>query len=149
MKTGIERMRDYQDELYALLPPSAQTLVDVLGMNAALSLIERFGGLDYHVPKSLHADSAKRLAEVIGVSATKAFIHHYGGERVYINRCDSLRIYLRNQAFFEAVIRKIEAGMSQTAAIHELAPEFGFSERHAYNIIKECSEKPTPAPSLF
>lgn len=141
MKTSIERMREHKDELYELMPPSAQTLVDVLGMNAALSLIERFGGLDYHVPKSLHADSAKRLAEVIGVSATKAFIHHYGGERVYINRCDSLRVYLRNQAFFSAMLAKMEAGMSQTAAIHELAPVFNFSERHAYNIIKECSEK--------
>lgn len=135
-KTSMQMMKTHENSLYELMPESIQHLVDVIGMSATLALIEAFGGLDYHMPKSMQTDNARRLISVVGRSATAKLIHAYGGERVYINRCESLRLMLRNQAFFHAVLSKMEAGMSQTRAIQETAPVFDITERYAYEIVK-------------
>lgn len=147
-KTSIEMMKTHQHRLYQMMPKSIQELVDLIGMDETLRLIEAFGGLDYQIPKSMQANNAKRLLSVIGQVATAKLIQTYGGERVYINRCESLRLELRNQAFFYAVLAKMETGVSQTRAIQEVAPVFDISERYAYDIIKKQSIQ-DPMDDLF
>ncbi len=145
-KTSMQMMKTHENSLYELMPESIQHLVDVIGMSATLALIEAFGGLDYHMPKSMQADNARRLINVVGRLATAKLIHTYGGERVYINRCESLRLMLRNQAFFNAVLSKMEMGMSQTRAIQEIAPMFDITERYAYELLKQ---QQTPEPKYL
>lgn len=149
MKTDLKRMMTANHDLLdELLPPTAKDICGLIGLELFVKLTENFGGLDFYVPTDPKADNAKRLMEVIGRTASLQLMQVYGGAFLYINACTELRRVLRNQAFFEALITKMEKeDISQTRAIQELAPVFGFTERHAYSILK--SESVAKPLSLF
>lgn len=140
-KIDIQQMaRINHTELLTHLPKTLVQMAQVIGVESTLKVIEHFGGLSYAMPTGLQSENAKSLIKVIGIEATKTLIHHFGGENVYISTCQALRIVMRNQAFIEAVIVKMETGTSQYKAIQEVAPVFGITERLAYHILKNMAD---------
>lgn len=50
----------------------------------------------------------------------------------------------RNRKFCELIAQAVATGMSQTQAVQGLAYEFGFSERHAYDVLKQADTLSKP-----
>lgn len=123
-------------EFRELLPQAVLELVDVIGYEASIKLVQTFGGLDIHVPVGkLESGNLARLNETIGELAAAALMSVYGGARLYIPKCDAALIALRNQRFCQAVEAAVAMGESKKAAIQTLAIEFGITERWGYDIL--------------
>jgi hypothetical protein len=70
------------------LPASAQRLVDLIGYDAAVTLIEMYGGTRIYIPKTPNG----RLIELVGEEAAAALSRAFGGDPdVRIPLCPRLR----------------------------------------------------------
>lgn len=123
------------EDLQSLLPAIVWDIAELIGMPNALILCENIGGLDFDVPVSEVSRNAEWLVSLIGQVATIALIERFAGERIYIPRCCDYMVAIRNQSFIDVLHRHMETGMSQKQAIQQLAPQFGFTERWAYEIL--------------
>lgn len=136
-------------EFRGLLPQAVLELVDVIGYEASIKLVQTFGGLDVHVPVGrLESGNLARLNETIGELAAEALMAVYGGARLYVPKCDAALIALRNQRFCQAVEEAVSLGESKKAAIQALAVEFGITERWGYDILARAKAA-TAQQSLF
>jgi len=66
-------------------PASVSDLVEWIGLDAALLLIEEYGGTRFWVPNGLagnHRTVHERLEALIGKDATATLIRYYGGDKV-------------------------------------------------------------------
>lgn len=123
------------EDLQALLPAIVLEIAELIGLPNALILCEKLGGLDFDVPVHEKARHADLLVGLVGKTATIAMIERFAGERIYIPRCHDYMIAIRNQSFIDAVHGMMEKGVKQKQAIQQLAPQFGFTERWAYEIL--------------
>lgn len=123
------------EDLQALLPAIVIEIAELIGLPNALTLCEKLGGLDFDVPVHETARHAEWLVSLVGKTATIAMIERFAGERIYIPRCHDYMIAIRNQSFIDAVHGMMEKGVKQKQAIQQLAPQFGFTERWAYEIL--------------
>lgn len=146
MKLDINTIND-TEKIMALLPPQIQEFVLVIGLSATLTLVNRFGGLSFEVPHGIDGKNGQWLVRELGFDVACAFVKQYQGSRVYINNCDALRGYLRNVALVDVILAKMETGIAQHRAIQETAPEFGISERRAYEILRQMTD--SKQPDLF
>lgn len=121
-----------------LLPDTVIDIIEVIGYEATRRLIENLGGNDFEIPhgKTLSA-RRRRLIDAIGNEAAHELMDVYGGASVYIPRCTAALTALRNQQFRTAVAMEMDLGSSQVMAIQKLAPVYGFTERWAYEILRE------------
>ena len=103
------------------LPDSVQYLASVIGLEAALRVVEERGGITLCVP--LNPGRDHWLADLIGWPALQALSAHYGGEEVEIPRCKQA---LRNARALEC----FNTGMSEA----ETARALGMTERSIRNI---------------
>lgn len=129
----LQVMQAHRERIYGLLPTSAQRICDVIGLDATLCLIDKFGGTELYIPYSITQSHA--LVQVVGLDNADLLVRTFGGYRMYISLCENLRLVLRNQAIFNAVLQKMELGERQSRAICATACEFGITERTVYNII--------------
>lgn len=139
MKVDIHTMT-HTDTVTDMLPEQIKELVCLIGLTATLTLVDKFGGLSFEVPHSADTKNGKWLVRELGADVAQVLIDHYHGDKVYINNCDALRVYLRNRALVGAILACMETGTSQHRAIQETAPVFGITERRAYDILKEMTE---------
>lgn len=123
------------EDLQALLPATVIEIAELIGLPNALILCEHLGGLEFLVPVDKTQQNAQLLVSLIGKTATMAIIEHFSGGRIYIPRCHDYMIAIRNQSFVDAVHGMMEKGVKQKQAIQQLAPQFGFTERWAYEIL--------------
>lgn len=137
-------MKANAKQLQSLMPETVQTMASLIGIEQAMILVEALAGLDYLMPKTLETNTGKQLVSLVGQEATKRLIAHFGGSYVYIPFCTALRRALFNQAFFNAVMAKMESGVSQYQAVRETTHQFGIAERTGYVILKKFSQKQKP-----
>lgn len=143
------------DELLALLPEVIVQCVHLIGVEQALLLVDKFGGTELYMPTLTQSYHEQRLIDTIGETSASKLVKFFAGERVYIPRCDKLLRQARNRKFLDCVAQATDNNMSQTRAIKVFAYEFGFSERYAYEVLKNAgmlNEKPeqqTNQLSLF
>lgn len=78
-----------------LLPKQLQQLINVLGQDAALHLVEHRGGVPLIVPKRVSTDHA--LCELLGPQAFAALVNEYGGIRIELPKNDAVLQQLRHQ----------------------------------------------------
>lgn len=140
MKVDIHAMQAQEtDKILAMLPTQIVELIELVGFDNAMTLVNKFGGLSFEMPHSTNTANGQRLVCELGAEVAQVLIDRYKGEKVYINNCDALRVYLHNVAFIDAVMSIMETGVSQYQAIQEIAPAFGITERRAYDILKEMT----------
>lgn len=150
MKLDIYAMHSQNTEqILAMLPEQIVELSELIGLDNTLRLVDKFGGLSFEMPHSTNTKNGAWLVRELGSDIACVLIDRYKGETLYINNCDALRIYLRNVAFVNAVLGKMETGVAQYRAIQETAPAFGITERWAYDILKQMTTPKSSQLNLF
>lgn len=133
-----------------LLPDIVNNISALIGYRSALKLIQAIGGIDLVVPTGeLKSGTAALLISAVGESDALKLMETYGGERMYIPRCHAAMIQLRNQEFCQQVAKMVAAGDTQKAAIHLYAPQYGFTERWAYVVLRAENKRADTQLSLF
>jgi hypothetical protein len=118
-----------------LLPGRVADLVEVIGLKAALVIVELRGGIRLTVPKKATPDHW--LVEHIGQEALTALSKVYGGETIEIDRCAAAI-----RAVFETrIVREHDSGASNS----ELALRYGYTERGIRKLRRRVQGR---APSL-
>lgn len=112
------------------LPESIQEMIDVIGLQATLLIVEERGGIRLCVPTKVKSDNW--LTQLIGTEAMIKLVDYYSGEEIDIARCASAIKAAQDQKIFE----KLKAGVSQA----KLAREFGYTERGIRKLKKRLEE---------
>lgn len=112
------------------LPHSAAEIVDVVGVEAALRLVEAWGGVRLYVPQQMPEDHL--LVSTLGRSEADTLAERYGGETIQIPRCLHALRAVRNS--------RIRAERHGGASPALLALRYGLTERQVYAIIAAADE---------
>ncbi|MEX0732863.1 MAG: Mor transcription activator family protein [Aquisalimonadaceae bacterium] len=120
------------------LPARIAEIAEVVGMSAALELVQGWGGLRVYVPEQLQSDHP--LARALGVSAARALAARYGREKIDVPRCVAAVRAARD----ECIRRDHAAGVSA----RQLAITYQLTERAIWKILARHAE-PNPTGDLF
>lgn len=121
-----------KDAPLSALPESLRELVDLIGLPAALKLVERWGGITaVYVPKDMAP--GHELARVLGMEAARKLSEVYGG--------DCLRNIPRCVGGLRAVRdRQVVRLRSEGLAPRDIAPLVGLTERWVWEILNRAGE---------
>jgi hypothetical protein len=110
------------------LPASARELVQAVGLQATLEIVERWGGVGLWIPVDLKPDGAptRRLADAIGARAAKRLHAVYRGSLIAVPKCDRALRVLRDE--------EIRTRRAEGITVPSLAREYRLTERQIYNI---------------
>ncbi|WP_052190895.1 Mor transcription activator family protein [Chitinibacter sp. ZOR0017] len=135
-----------------LLPSSVQELVRVIGLTAALKLVELHGGTSILIPqgkKRAGQIAYEALAEIIGYKEMALLAEHYRGDDVlYIPSCKAAVRAVRNRLIrsdFDAYTGEESANR----AVMKLARDHHLSDRRVWEILKEVDLVRVEQVSLF
>lgn len=118
--------------VYALLPESLKDIVDLIGIEHTIALINVHGGTHVYIPHHLHAPANFPIAQLIGQDAFRVLTLRWGGDHLQIPKADALARLIRNMQ------------IQQLAATHtrkELAIQYNMTER----AIRDILTQPVPA----
>ncbi|MCS4503874.1 hypothetical protein NYO91_07260 [Arhodomonas aquaeolei] len=107
------------------LPHTLTEVVETIGMDTTLQLVESLGGVRVYVPENMRPDHV--LVRVIGHRAAWRMAERFGGEPLVLPRCAASLRAERN-----ARIRRERAGGATPA---QLALRYGLTERQVYAIL--------------
>lgn len=117
------------------LPKSVQELVELIGIDAALAIVQERGGIRLCVPRQAREDHW--LVPLIGLDALRALVAHYDGEEIDVPRCasalraarerqiaaelehDSVARVARRHAYTERGIRKLRRRLEERGDIED------------------------------
>lgn len=130
-----------REAVYRLLPDKAKEIAFLIGLEAALVLIEEFRGQDVRFCCGKHKAGHEFFGDVvllIGLEAAMKLHVQWPNESIYIPSCrDALR-YLRNKEI-AAAYDEMTRTMSARKAINRLAKQYDMScrniERHVLNTV--------------
>lgn len=121
------------------LPASLREVVDIIGMQAALKLVEHFGGVALYVPAEITPDH--RITQAIGERAATLLWEHYRGDTIDIPRCHA--------ALREARNAELRARREAGATVSELAIDYGLTMRAVWYILAADDAAQSPQISLL
>lgn len=133
-------MSQNAQKLEHLMPPTIAQIGALVGLDNAMKMVQYFGGLDINIPLTQAGAVYDDLVYVFGKSNAHKIWQFYKGERIYINRCESLKKLVKEQAFLNELLKLMETGVKRTQAIKQLALVFDFSERHGYEILRRSND---------
>lgn len=124
----FEHIEDY-------LPETVKGIVEVIGLQATEKLIKAFGGTTFHFSNnSLYFN---RLKELLGLDIALKLQSYIGVGDVYIPRCDTALIMLRNQQIYIDFCRLTdEEKLTGRLAMLKLCPKYGMSDRIIWDIVR-------------
>lgn len=107
------------------LPALIEQLEEIIGLSAALKLVEAYGGLVCYVPSNVQPGHA--LVELLGLDAAAALSARFGRDAIVIPKCAALvRAKRDNQ------IRQL---YQDGKSVSTLARTYALTERHVYRIL--------------
>lgn len=118
------------------LPQSVVDLIELLGYEAAMRLVDAFGGLEIEVPMGRATANPERgsltarLIEVLGATLAARFMHTYGGEPYYVAKC--------MQAIRDDRDRSIQADYDAGVRVPDIARKYMISERWVWVVLKRA-----------
>jgi hypothetical protein len=110
---------------------SAQQIVDAIGLDAAMTVIARWGGTTINIPR---AEPGPMLVQVLGVDVARLLCASLGPGALPVPRALA---WLTAQRDREIALRAA-AGETRPA----LAQRFGVSERRVYQILAAAQKEP-------
>lgn len=110
------------------LPILIQDISEVIGIKAALKIVEYYQGGRLHVPRKVSPDHV--LVKLIGMQKAESFIHVYQANALDIPKCDAAIRELRNRIIFKS--KKTQS---------ELAKAWSLTTRQIRNIKKVMSAR--------
>ena len=126
------------EEMVDLFPPIFIEMVDCIGLDNALAVVNQFGGTDFAMPRGLsESKRGQKFIDCLGHDVAMRFMGVFGGGRLYIPRCDDALREVRNPKFCKVIDDAIRAGHSKTNAVQSYAYEFGLGERNAYKVLNK------------
>lgn len=127
------------------LPPQMARILELIGWDATLRLINSYGGTHILPTRCARrndsSSSNAQLAMLIGEDAYNKLAAEYDGTRVYCAKCDDAMRKIRNME-----ISKRYVGGESAAA---LAIEYRLSERQIWFILKDQATLRVDQPDLF
>ena len=116
------------------LPQSVNEIVDLVGLPAAIALVNAYGGTTIKFPRQAGRGGKleRELIALLGTGAAHLLIRTYVGEAFTVARCCEHLREMRDRQLIE----DFEAGLSGNA----LARRYSMTQRNVYNILK----RPTP-----
>jgi len=111
------------------LPESLQEMVDVIGFDAVMKLVSKFGGTRIRIPakpRSVHRDHP--LSRVIGIDAARQLREFYDGEELCIPKIATALRAIRNR---EILRLHHEEGWPA----HRIARKYDLHEMTIYSIL--------------
>lgn len=124
-----------------LLPPTAQHLVKLIGLEPALLLVRHYGGRVIQPTRGLTDGSAARmaaLAECIGPTAADTLAAHYRNSPLSVPACVEAMAAARRQDIRAEFDRRTRAGESARSVVDSLAgPPPRFSSRYIWKLLGE------------
>lgn len=112
------------------LPQSAAEIVDVVGVEAALRLVEAWGGVRLYVPQQMPKDHL--LVSTLGREEADELAARYGGESIQVPRCLHALRAVRNTRM------RRERARGDSPAL--LALRYRLTERQVYSILANTAE---------
>lgn len=119
------------DEFIDRLPQSLQTIVRLTDLSTALTLVNKYGGQEFHVPTLKMVNDRHELAALIGFSNLKQLCQYYNGDTIYIPFAKDYAQFLRNE--------KIKQD-SKTLNNFQLAKKYNLSTRGIRKIKRKLKE---------
>lgn len=119
------------------LPVSVQNISQIIGLTAALALVNKFGGTEIRMPAMGQGSSSghyQGLVEAIGHEATCKLAENYSGDEIYIPNCTTTRRILRDIEIVRA-FDALTPDISSRKAISKLASEYHLSSRMVEKIV--------------
>jgi len=116
------------DTIRPLLPRRTAELADVVGLQAALKLVELRGGRRVWAPKKSREDHW--LVEHIGLDAFRKLCQHYGDTSLELDMCKGLKRAI--------VVAEYERGVP----VSKLAETYGCTERNIRRMTVAAIGKP-------
>lgn len=121
------------------LPALIEELREVIGLPAALALVEKWGGVTLFVPKN--PPEGHPLAQAIGIRAARKLSAHAGLEYLRIPRC-AARLRAARDA---ELLSDHAAGLSAA----KCARKYHLTERQVWRIFRAGPKAPSPQRDLF
>jgi hypothetical protein len=108
------------------LPPVAQQIATVSGVNAAVAFCRRFGGISVSIP--VHYSPGCLLCRELGERPARDIISLFGGRSLPVPRMEALMRKIRD----ENIRGDRASGMSHNA----LAARYGLTARTIYRVLR-------------
>ncbi len=125
----------------AHLPRTARDLIDLIGLPAALALIDLRGGQTLTIPKRKRAAGEALFEGIVGLvgqEAAEKIVGRYGGEYLTIPSCKRAALAVRDaelQARFDVLLAE---GLGARAVANRIAGEFGLDVSSVWRISKRA-----------
>ena len=123
----------------AHLPQSIQDLLPIIGVDAALALVNARGGIAITVP--LDPKPGHWMSAIIGYPELQALSANYGGEQIEVPRCHRALQAAREQQ----ILADVDAGHT----INSIALRHGYTRRGINKMRERHRNKPDNQPDLF
>ncbi|GAB4201929.1 MAG: hypothetical protein Tsb002_38620 [Wenzhouxiangellaceae bacterium] len=108
----------------ARLPECTRLLIDLIGLELTMKLLNHYGGRHLYIPKRIHSRTA--LLRVVPQSQAVRLSRFFGGETLDIPKVDTIKRQFRDLA--------IAAATAAGASRAELVTHYGLSRRQIGNI---------------
>lgn len=134
----FDTLREYAH----LLPETGRDLVDLIGLDATLSLVEAIGGTTFPVPHRKNPEGEKRhslLEKFCGEEQALDLCKRYGGTRLYIPNCKKALIRIRNICMIHEFVDRKKAGESANSIIADMAPRYRLADRNIWHIVNKTT----------
>ncbi|MCX7067318.1 MAG: hypothetical protein NTW85_06470 [Methylococcales bacterium] len=118
------------DDNYALLPKRTAELVQVVGFEAAMSLVRHYGGTHLNIPKK--AKPSNKLRAIISLEDLQSLCAYYGGTPLEIDLCANII----SQQKKLLIMADIKVGWSNAM----IARKFNTTERNVRRIKQKSRE---------
>lgn len=134
---------------FVLLPPSAQELACSIGMPAALTMMNYYGGLTLRIPHGITPQGRAMLADIgkhIGESCAQALARKYAGTDLYIPNCKGAMQRARDAALLEDRKKLAASGLSERQIVQCLTIRYHLAERTIWRTLKRPAPPEPPPP---
>jgi len=118
------------DNITKHLTIRAKELANVIGLEAALILVEKHGRTAIWVPKKAKEDH--KFALLLGLEAFKKLCYYYGDTALEIDRC----VAVMREARYQQIIAD-----SENLSNRELARKYVTTERHIRTILSKAGKQ--------
>lgn len=128
------------DDAKSLLPDSALLLVEIIGFEATMALVEALGGVPMPIGKGVLARGDVRLdmlRQAVGEENTQKLMDAFGGEEIYIPNCYRAMRACRWQSFLADFDALQNQKISVLMALTRLCPIYKVTYKQAMKTIAE------------
>lgn len=129
------------------MPPAVSAVAHLIGLPAALDLVEAFGGLTLRIPHGSNEQgraTLKLLASVVGEAAAQYIAAAYGATQLYIPNCKPALLKVRNRQLLIDRNSLAADGLSERDIVQCLARRYRISDRYVWEILKKPLDTPAP-----